>query len=337
LNLSNIEEFKNPNLFFYNNTDMKLRIHFFVVLTLSLSAIYAQNSPCNGLTSINYNGYNYDLVEIGSQCWFKENLRTAAYNNGDPILNITDNTEWSNTTTPARCFYNNLTSYQNSHGNLYNWYVIADPRNVCPIGWHVPSDAEWTTLVNNLGGPNVAGGKMKTIGTWQSGSGLWSYPNTEATNSSGFSGLPGGFRQIEYNYIASVGSWWTSSVSEMDVIGSTTYNVLYDSGIIERSYSFRAVGMSIRCISSGSVENDEIDMNLTISAYPNPSNTFVTINSQNDTESSTYAIFNSMGQQVLAGKLEGKTNNIDISDLEAGIYLIQIGETGGLSFKMIKN
>jgi hypothetical protein len=95
--------------------------------------------------------------------------------------------------------------------------------------------------------------------------------------------------------------------------------------------------MSIRCISSGSVENDEIDMNHTISVYPNPSNTFVTINSQNDTESSTYAIFNSMGQQVLAGKLEGKTNNIDISDLEAGIYLIQIGETGGLSFKMIKN
>ena len=316
---------------------MKLRIQFFVALTLSLSKIYAQNSPCNGLTSINYNGYNYDLVEIGNQCWFKENLRTAAYNNGDPISNITDNIEWSNTTTPARCFYNNLPSYQNSHGNLYNWYVIADPRNVCPIGWHVPSDAEWSTLVNNLGGPNVAGGKMKAIGTIQSGTGLWSYPNTDANNSSGFSGLPGGFRQIEYNYSESVGAFWTSSVSEMDVIGSTTYNMFYDSGIIERSYSFRAVGMSIRCISSGIVGNDEIDINHTISVYPNPANTYVTINSQFDAESSSYAIFNSTGQQVLAGKLAGKRNNIDISDLDAGIYLIQIGETSGLSFKMIKD
>ena len=316
---------------------MKLRIHFFAALTLSLSKIYAQNSPCNGLTSINYNGYNYDLVEIGNQCWFKENLRTANCNNGDPISNITDNTEWSNTTTPASCFYNNLPSYQNSHGNLYNWYVIADPRNVCPIGWHVPSDAEWSTLVNYLGGPNVAGGKMKAIGIIQSGTGLWSYPNTDANNSSGFSGLPGGFRQIEYNYSESVGAFWTSSVSEMDVLGSTTYNMFYDSGNITRSYSFRAVGMSIRCISSGSVGNDEIDINHPISVYPNPANTYVTINSQFDAENSTYAIFNSMGQQVLAGKLVGKINNIDISDLDAGIYLIQIGETGGLSFKIIKD
>lgn len=317
---------------------MKLRNLLIAVLSLSASILFAQTSPCNGLTSLTYNGYNYDLVEIGNQCWFKENLRTASYNNGDPILNITDNTQWSNATTPARCFYDNLTSYQNSHGNLYNWYVVEDTRNVCPTGWHVPTDAEWTTLVNYLGGANVAGGKMKTTGIMQSGTGLWRSPNADATNSSGFSGIPGGFRQIEYNYIESTGAWWTSSVSEMDVLGSTTYNADYDSGIANRSYSFRAVGMSIRCISSGNVvvEIEENHTNPTFSAYPNPSNTYITIETENDNVSSTYTILNSIGQQVLAGQLTGKTNNIDISGLPAGIYLIQIEGIEKQIVKLIK-
>jgi uncharacterized protein (TIGR02145 family) len=315
---------------------MNIRNLLSVVLSLSASTLFAQ-TPCQGLTSITYNGYTYDLVEIGNQCWFKENLRTANYNNGNPIVNITDNTLWSNTTTGARCYYDNLTSYQNSHGNLYNWYVVADTRNVCPTGWHVPTDAEWTTLINYLGGANVAGGKMKTTGIMQSGTGLWRYPNADATNSSGFSGLPGGFRQIEYNYIESTGAWWTSSVSEQDVLGSTTYNADYDSGIANRSYSFRAVGMSIRCISSGSggVEIEENQMNTGFSAYPNPSNNSITIDRTND-HSTTYVILNSLGQHILSGQLTGKTNTIDVSGLPSGIYLVQVGEEENQTFKLVK-
>jgi uncharacterized protein (TIGR02145 family) len=142
----------------------------------------------SGLVDID--GNNYPVVKIGNQIWMKENLRVSRYRNGDPIPIVTDNTAWSGLTTGARSWYNNdSTSFEIPYGNLYNWYAASDNRNICPPGWHVPSDADWTVLTNYLGGESVAGGKMKSVGT-----AYWNSPNVGATNESGFSSLPGGSR-----------------------------------------------------------------------------------------------------------------------------------------------
>ena len=124
------------------------------------------------------------------QTWMLKNLDVDRYRNGDPIPKVTDPSIWTSLTTGAYCYYNNdSATYAATYGKLYNWYAVHDPRGLAPEGWHIPSDAEWATLETCLGGSSVAGGKMKETGTTH-----WTAPNTDATNSSGFAGLPGGFR-----------------------------------------------------------------------------------------------------------------------------------------------
>ena len=165
------------------------------------------SNPANG-TVTDIDGNVYTTVTIGSQVWMKENLKVSKYRNGDPIPTNLNNTDWENTTSGAYAIYNNDAANNTTYGKLYNWYAVADPRGLCPTGWHVPSDAEWTTLVNFLGGSSVAGGKMKTTTGWTS-------PNTAATNESGFSGLPGGNRYYlgSYDVIGNYGLWWSSTES----------------------------------------------------------------------------------------------------------------------------
>ena len=141
-----------------------------------------------GYTITDIDGNVYNTVSIGSQCWTKENLRVTKYRDGTSIPTGLNDATWLNTSTGAYAIYNNDPSNEAIYGKLYNWYAVVDPRALCPTGWHVPSDTEWTTLSDNLGG-NIAGGKMKSTGTT-----LWTSPNTGATNQSGFTGLPGGFR-----------------------------------------------------------------------------------------------------------------------------------------------
>src|SRR5205085_6409714 len=134
-------------------------------------------------------------------------LSVSTYLNGDTIPSITDPTIWASLTTGAYCYYNNdSTTYAATYGKLYNWYAVNDPRGLAPLGWHIPSDAEWTTLENCLGGSSVAGGAMKETGIT-----YWLSPNTSATNSSGFTGLPGGYRNPSdgsFYLISSNGIWW---------------------------------------------------------------------------------------------------------------------------------
>jgi uncharacterized protein (TIGR02145 family) len=139
----------------------------------------------NTVTDID--GNIYHTVTIGTQVWMVENLKTTKYRNGDPIPNVTGNA-WAALTTGAYCWYNNdAATYKATYGALYNWYAVADSRNIAPTGWHVPTDAEWTTLTTFLGGESVAGGKLKETGTNH-----WTSPNTGATNETGFTALPGG-------------------------------------------------------------------------------------------------------------------------------------------------
>jgi uncharacterized protein (TIGR02145 family) len=191
-------------------------------------------------------GNVYKTIVIGTQEWMAENLKTSIYRNGEPIAtNLTD-VEWENTINTqngAWTFYDNDSQNDCPYGKLYNWYAVVDPRHVCPSGWHEPTDAEWTTLTDYLGGESVAGGKMKTTGTQ-----YWESPNTDATNESGFSGLPGGYRDGNGNFIGVgyYGYWWSSS--EFDTDYAWLRNLFNNFGYASSYSDYKQNGFSVRCL-----------------------------------------------------------------------------------------
>ena len=186
------------------------------------------------------------------QEWMAENLRARTYRNGVAIPLVTDQTQWAANWNngnnplqqPMMCWYNNdSATYACPYGRLYNWYAVTSSNNVCPTGWHVPSDAEWTTLTTFLGGENVAGGKMKSTGTQ-----YWESPNTAADNSSGFSGLPG-FSRVGDGTFGSIGgyaTWWSST--EYDTYQAWNCDLQYLYGHVDRYNYFKTNGFSVRCL-----------------------------------------------------------------------------------------
>lgn len=154
----------------------------------------------------------FESVTIGTQVWMLKNLAVATYRNGDPIPCSEDPSAWANLTTGAGCYYNNDASNA-TYGKLYNWYAVNDPRGLAPTGWHVATDAEWTTLTDYLGGDGVAQGKMKEQGTVELGTGHWHSPNYLADNSSGFTVLPGGSRGDAgaFDFIGYSALFWTAT------------------------------------------------------------------------------------------------------------------------------
>jgi len=195
---------------------------------------------------VNYDGYTYSTIVLGNgQEWMAENLRTNVYSNGDPIPNVIDNTQWENLTTGAWVHYNNNISFENPYGKLYNWYAVSDPRNLCPIGWHVPTSSDWVVLTNYFGGYLMAGGKMKSTGTQ-----YWLSPNTGATNESGFSGLPGGERDGvgSFGEIGEVGYWWHST-EHITYTPDAYINDLRFSIVSSGDFHFsKELGLSVRCL-----------------------------------------------------------------------------------------
>jgi uncharacterized protein (TIGR02145 family) len=206
--------------------------------------------PCPGAPIVeDIEGNTYSTVQIGSQCWTKQNLMVGRYRNGDLIPHVRDNSSWSNLTTGARCWYNNDTTYLFTYGNLYNWYAASDSRGLCPTGWHVPSDNEWTILVTYLGGESIAGGKMKSTGTT-----YWYSPNTGAINEIGFSALPGGYRNNDgrYNNIRNNAFFWSgteldSSLAWYRYLSSASSKV-YRGNYLSVNYNYKSVGASVRCL-----------------------------------------------------------------------------------------
>jgi uncharacterized protein (TIGR02145 family) len=161
-------------------------------------------------TMTDQDGNVYRTVTIGTQIWTVENLKTTHYRNGDAIANVTGDAAWAALTTGAYCWYNNDIANKPVYGTLYNWFAAGDARNLAPAGWHVATDAEWTTLVTYLGGTDVAGGKLKEMGLTH-----WTSPNTGATNSVGFTSVPGGFRDNagEFSARGDRAYYWTSDSS----------------------------------------------------------------------------------------------------------------------------
>jgi uncharacterized protein (TIGR02145 family) len=222
-----------------------LQIPLNTIDSITYSGIGGSGIVSNPGPGVTFNGYTYSTIILGNgQEWMAENLRTANYANGDPITNVTDSFLWSSLTTGAWVNYNNDSQYENPYGKLYNWYTVVDPRNVCPSGWHVPTDAEWYVLINYLGGVSVAGYKMKSTGTQ-----YWLSPNPNDTNESGFSGLPGGriysSWPSEFVDIGQYGHWWSSTT-----VGNTnawSHSLNYD-GNVSHGSPYMYYGQSVRCL-----------------------------------------------------------------------------------------
>ncbi len=195
--------------------------------------------PGNGATDID--GNTYTSIIINGQEWMQQNLAVTKYRNGDPIPTGLSDATWTNAISGAFAIYNNDAANNTLYGKLYNWYAVNDSRGLCPTGWHVSSDTEWTTLENNLGGSGVAGGKMKATTGWTS-------PNTGATNSSGFTAFPGGFRVYNgtYLYIGGYGHWWSSTENGSN--GAWGRELNYGDSNVYRSDDNRQNGFSVRCV-----------------------------------------------------------------------------------------
>jgi uncharacterized protein (TIGR02145 family) len=196
-------------------------------------------------------GNIYNAVTIGTQTWMVENLKTTKYNDGTAIPNVTNEAAWAALTTPAYCWYNNDATYKATYGALYNWYTVNSTRsggkNVCPTNWHVSSDAEWTALTTFLGGIDVAGGKLKEIGTTH-----WSTPNTGATNETGFTALPGSLRDNLGKfmpYIGLYGSWYTSTEDNTGTgVDAFARSMMYTLVNVTLNGGNMGYGMSVRCL-----------------------------------------------------------------------------------------
>ncbi len=189
-------------------------------------------------------GNVYHTVTIGTQVWMVENLKTTKYNDGTSIPLVSD-TSWTNLTTAAYCWYNNDASWKPIYGALYNWYAV-NSGILAPKGFHIATRAEWATLIAYLGGDTLAGGKLKSTGTVEAITGLWLSPNKGATNSSGFTAYPGGYRSVAFQWINSFGYWWTATINGT----STAWDcwMRFDNTDVYTEYSLKTNGYCVRCV-----------------------------------------------------------------------------------------
>ena len=186
-------------------------------------------------------GNVYTSVTIGDQVWMKENLRTTHFSDGSPIRLISDNTEWSQASEAGYCWYNNELSQKDIYGALYNWYA-ANKTSLCPAGWHVSTNDEWTALVAFLGGESVAGRELKEAGTSH-----WISTAADVTNSSSFTALPGGFRSNgngTFTSLGQIGNFWSIVLN-----GLERYRQMTSAGSDAKLYLGSATnGFSVRCV-----------------------------------------------------------------------------------------
>ena len=218
---------------------------------VSFSAVQTSGYNCGTVTDID--GNLYHTVTIGTQCWMVENLKTTKYRNGDPIANISDNIVWTTLTSGAYCWYNNdPATYNADYGVLYNFYAVNDNRNIAPVGWHIPTDSEWQTLVDSLGGDYNVGGPLKEIGTshWNGGN----PQNLGASNSSGFTALPGGWRSNQsdndgkFYFVSSGGAWWSTGESELNHEWVWIRELYGDLLAVGHNPYPKQYGFSVRCV-----------------------------------------------------------------------------------------
>ena len=284
--------------------------YFIFLLSLSSFVAFAQVDDIDG--------NSYATVIIGTQEWMAENLNTTRFSNGDPISNITDINAFYNAGEPAWAYYANNISNGDIYGKLYNGLVAVDSRNCCPTGWKVPTDSDWTTLVDFMGGEAVAGTKLKNSTVWN------------GTDEVGFNAMPGGLRyalagDLNEGTLFGQGFWWSSEYSSsVDIFFYRTETFTPN---FYRSAENYTLGMSIRCIKDASLGLNENSSDFQDSfVYPNPFSSTATLVLNNKIEGSiTIKIFNTYGQMVKE-VFESANNSITIdgTGLSEGFYFYTV-------------
>lgn len=219
-------------------------LSWFLILIFALAGCNKENIIYELKLVYDNEENQYYAIGIGNQTWMIQNLKVAHYNNGDPIPLVTDGSEWGSLNEGGICWYNNdETENRTTYGALYNYYVIDDPRGVCPDGFRIPDNDDWDELKEFLGGASVAGGKMKTPGTT-----IWQSPNSGADNSSRFGAVPGGERLDDgyFSHLTVLGNYWSATTAGGE--SSWFYSLSYDWPRIENNSIGNNYGLSIRCI-----------------------------------------------------------------------------------------
>ena len=298
----------------------------------------------------------YNIVTIGTQTWMAENLKTASYINGDYIETTNPFTlNVSSEIKPGyQWLYNGDEANLDNYGRLYTWYTVTDNRKVCPPGWHIPSDAEWTTLTSFLGGTSVAGGRLKSTGTIEGRNGLWQSPNNGATDDIGFSAHPGGYRNESGGFmnIGISASFWTSS--EYSSLQAYYISLHTENIQTSRINSYKVSGLSVRCIKDSEQTptaipsfkdvdpgsnsfNISINTTWKVSVFPNPSDGILTIQSHNIfSGDALLEIIDYYGRTVYTRPLESTGyQEIDLSHISGGIYILIIRNNDKLYFRKV--
>jgi len=299
----------------------------FIIAGLAFLTI---NNQAQTVTDIDGNVYN--TVTIGAQEWLKENLKVIHYNNGDEIPNVSSSTVWLGLSTGAYCNYENNAGLVFTYGSLYNWFAVNDSRCICPTGWHVATDEEWTILTDLLGGEAVAGGKLKEAGTLH-----WPSPNTGATNEVGFTALGGGYRSNAATYIGfgGIGSWWCSTESSpTNAWGRGVFN---DAVNVDRGgYYEKMMGFSVRCIKDETTGINDNKFKNDIRFFPNPAKERIYLNNS-ENQIISVEIYNLVGECVLKKNIFNNNTEININSLLKGLYLIELtSENCTVQSKLIK-
>jgi uncharacterized protein (TIGR02145 family) len=228
----------------FGRNSFRMRSLLFIGISLFFGYSYTQTT---GTITDARDGKVYKTVVIGNQTWMAENLNVSTFRNGDPIPEAKSDEEWvkaGQEGKPVWCYYNNDNASGTKYGKWYNWYAVNDARGLAPKGWHVPSHIEWTTLTEYLGGKDIAGEKMKSSNGWFTSK----FVNGNGNNTSGFSGLPGGFRTASgsfFNY-DDFGYWWHSS--QFDTYDAWFGLLSYLGAYIKLSKYSKVSGLSVRCI-----------------------------------------------------------------------------------------
>lgn len=213
-----------------------------MILVFALSAVYTLSAQKAGETVKDADGNEYKTVVIGSQTWFAENLKTTKYANGNSIKNITSGSEWVSCKSPAYCWYDNNSSNKNEYGALYNWYVI-NSGNICPNGWHVATDADWTTLTNKVGGAEKAGAALKEKGTAH-----WETTSDDVKDEYNFGIVGAGFRDPYGNFTwKNVDACFWSATGKTPSYAWYRHTFHYDKALSRHEVQ-KCNGYSVRCV-----------------------------------------------------------------------------------------
>jgi uncharacterized protein (TIGR02145 family) len=286
------------------------------VYCTSYSSFGQQAVPGMGLEDSDGNTYNSIILSNGQE-WMAENLKTTRFANGDVIPKTDNNSSWSTASTSAYSDYQGIAANSSIYGRLYNFFTTIDERNVCPSGWHVPTNLEWTQFTNEIGGLGVAGSVLKSTGTE-----FWSAPNTDASNAIGFNALPNGCRYDggNYNNLGTYAFFWTAT--ELDTTFSWYRALKYDVPTAFRNFTKKQNGYGIRCVKNQPLNLDKINL-FKVQVSPNPCVDFLKIElSENLKQASnaTLILMNANGQNIRTFPVE--SSHIDLFDLPSGLYLL---------------